>query len=821
MSSVVLDAERLADIAARMDLREPNREAVASLAMRLSQHYDVDGLSTPFEAIIDSATGVGKTYVMAAAIEYLVAANGIRNFAIIAPGRTILDKTVANFSEGHPKSLLGVMESRPVVITAENFNTPTMRVAMDDDSQVKLFIFTVQSLTAPGSKQGRKTHTFQEGLGEAFYTHLAEVEDLVVLADEHHTYYGPAFSKAIRNLDPHALVGLTATPHAKTPKEQVIFRYPLAAAIADRLVKTPVIVGRRDDRTDATTKLSDGLVLLRSKAKLATAYAMENHLPPVKPVMLVIAKDIAEADEYGAILASGELDPELSSEDVLVVTSKSADEALAKLAAVEEPDSRVRVIISVGMLKEGWDVKNVYVIASMRASVSTILTEQTLGRGLRLPWGSYTDVELLDTLEVVAHERYEDLLKRAGVLNESFIDTRTQAVLRENSAGDTVAVIETTTVSVPVVEGPLAGTALDSGGGVAPTATVLMSVEERTARVEEDSDLALSQEYRPRDGMPQIAVPRLVMQPVRASFSLNDITNLVPFQELGRKMAKNPETELRRMKISARVVTGPDGMRRTELVTTTAVDKIYAPSALLPLNQSRVALAEAVLAAPVVPARKKERAAVAPLLDAFLEGLGPDAEELLSAYFDRAAARLISLVTDEQRRYATRPLYNEVVDLVSLNATRISARKVSNDRTGKFSKNVAYNNWTRSLYPVDWFDSEPERAVANIVDDDDAVLCWVRLHINELPILWRSDGRKYNPDLIVVETDGTHWVVEIKMDRDIASEEVLAKRNAAQRWANNVNTDEKVDVQWRYLLASETDIRAATGSWTALKGLGS
>ena len=63
------------------------------------------------------------------------------------------------------------------------------------------------------------------------------------------------------------------------------------------------------------------------------------------------------------------------------------------------------------MLKEGWDVRNVYVIASMRSSVSEILTEQTLGRGMRLPFGAYTGIEILDTLEVVAHERYEELLE--------------------------------------------------------------------------------------------------------------------------------------------------------------------------------------------------------------------------------------------------------------------------------------------------------------------------------------------------------------------------------------------------------------------------
>src|SRR5687768_12748970 len=109
-------------------------------------------------------------------------------------------------------------------------------------------------LTKPTSKQGKRTHTFQETLGGAFYEHLANLTDLFVFADEHHAYFGPAFSDAIHALTPYALVGLTATPHNKTPDSQIIFRYPLAAAIADRLVKTPVVVGRKDDRVDPETK---------------------------------------------------------------------------------------------------------------------------------------------------------------------------------------------------------------------------------------------------------------------------------------------------------------------------------------------------------------------------------------------------------------------------------------------------------------------------------------------------------------------------------------------------------------------------------------
>ena len=177
---------------------------------------------------------------------------------------------------------------------------------------------------------------------------------------------------------------MTATPHKATPPEEIIFRYPLAAAIADKLVKTPVIVGRRDDRTDSDTKLTDGVTLLKAKKEALDAYAQAHGVEPVNPVMLVVAKDIKDAEEYGKILKSSEFFTGAYAESVLVVHSKSPDEALAELAKVEDPESPVRIIISVGMLKEGWDVKSVYVIASMRASVSDILTEQT--ESLRECW---------------------------------------------------------------------------------------------------------------------------------------------------------------------------------------------------------------------------------------------------------------------------------------------------------------------------------------------------------------------------------------------------------------------------------------------------
>ena len=361
-----VDLDRIEAVSSSMDLRSPNREALESIVW-MSWHHFASGRPAPFEGVVDSATGVGKTYIIAAALDYL-AGQGIRNFAVICPGRTILNKTVDNFTAGSARSLLGGMEVEPVVITAENFDTAAMRAQMDDPDEVKLYVFTVQSLLRPTSKVGKRTHKFQEGLGSAFYARLQAAGDLIIFADEAHTYWGRAFSEAVRELYPQLQIGLTATPHPRTPPEQIIYRYPLAQAIADRLVKTPVLVGRKDDLSDPETKLLDGIALLERKEQAIERYCKNTGAEPITPLMLVVAQSIEEANDLGDIITGPSFAGGRYGERVLTVHSDAADEALEALETVGAADSPYRIVISVGMLKEGWDNKAVYVLASMRAS---------------------------------------------------------------------------------------------------------------------------------------------------------------------------------------------------------------------------------------------------------------------------------------------------------------------------------------------------------------------------------------------------------------------------------------------------------------------
>jgi type III restriction enzyme len=802
---------RLDRIAAQLELRDPNYRAVETLAIRLQRHYENGGQS-PFEGVVDAATGVGKTYMLAASIE-LLAEEGTRNFAVVTPGRTILSKTVANFTPGNPKSLLDGMDVDPVVITADNFKDASIGAAMRDPSQVKMFVFTVQALLRPTSETDRKTRKFQEGLGKAFYEHLVELDDLVVFADEHHCYYGEKFSDAVRGLHPRAIFGLTATPH-KDSEGLVIFRYPLAAAIAEKYVKTPVVVGRKDDRQDEHTKLLDGIRLLEAKRRAMERYCEQTGEQMINPVMLVVAKDTEAADRYEKLLSEPHFADGKYSGHILVVHSKRSkvEESLAALETVEDPSSPVRIIISVGMLKEGWDVKNVYVIASMRTSISDVLTEQTLGRGLRLPFGQYTGWELLDTLEVLAHERYSQLLKKADVINEKFIDHQTVAVARIDAEGNEVTAFEDVPIGTKIFDAES-----NPDSEAMPNGTpIIESVEDRQQEAVNEAE-AIEEELYPAEGTPELLIPRLRMTSVDSRFSLKDITDTEPFERLGKALGSTPSDELLRERLSAHMIDGSE--LKTQLVTGQAIDVIRSAGEELSFEEARDELSRRVRGLRGVPARAGEGVALKPLVQAFLEGLGEKAAPVLSAYMDRAVERFGTLIAAEKKKCETQPRFDTVVELIALKQVRAGRVETSTDRVGIFKKGVGYEGWRKSIYEQEWFDSAPERDLANLLDATGSIDFWARLQTDDLAILWTNAGQQYNPDFIAVENGDQYWLIEVKAERDRTNDVVADKRKAAQRWTNYVNTDPAVSGTWTYLLLFEGDIKTTKNDWAALKAI--
>lgn len=820
----------LDEIASAMDLREPNRDAIHTVALRLYEHTAAASKGF-FEGVVDSATGMGKSFVIAGAIEYF-AQQGGRNFAIVTPGSTIQGKTINQFTAGHPKSLIGGMSFEPTLVHAGNFQAASVASDFADPETVKLYVFTVQSLLKPGSKQGRKTHEFQEGLGGPFYEHLDALEDLIIFADEHHCYGGPKFSDAVRGLTPLALVGLTATPDERKLKKEgvpIVFRYPLAAAIKDRFVKTPVVVGRRDDRTDERTQLLDGVALLTAKEGQLANYAAENpEDASVHPIMLVSCQEIAHAKETVAFLRSDQCaGGRFAGEDVVLeVHSDQKEAALAALDQVEDAGSPTRIIVQVGMLKEGWDVKNVYVITSLRSSISEVLTEQTLGRGLRLPFGSYVEDEfqLLNELEVVAHERYTDLLRRAGKLTQEFVDHRTQLV--EEAGGEDATEVP---VSLPVTVEPGAavpgeeGRLMDGDGARTVLAgapaneagtLVLGSVEEQITKAEQAA--APRQPLKPRKDLPKIEVPRVVSIPVPGSADLTSVTDAVPFRELGRRLAVDPEQFLARSSLEGEV----DAADRTaRLVTKDAETKVAAAVPITTREEGQTDVITRVVQSSTVASRRGAFAQVERLLGWVLEGAGKEKQQtaLLTRYPDRVAVAIVRELSKQLSAISkSKTQINDVVNAEPFAPRpRLERPRTSADRYGKFTKGVAYTGWGKGLFEQAWFDSSPERDLATILDNENTITVWVRLHLKDLPILWDGADREYNPDFLALDIHGTQWILEVKDDRHMNDATVQAKRQAALSWANAVNGPKTYGV-WEYLLISESDLKAAKGSWKAL-----
>lgn len=827
-----LDNALLDEIDAALDLRPPNKAAVETIAYELWRHYRQDRRIDSFEGVIDSATGVGKTYVIVAGVEYLARSHGIRDFVVIAPSRVVLNKTIDQFTPGGARSIIERLTVPVCLITADTFDSPTAASAMDDDSVVKVYAFSVQSLIRPDTTQGRRTHKFQEGLGAGFYERLQQAKPLVVFADEHHLYYGPKFSDAVRALNPWALVGLTATPHRLTPRDKIIFRYPLAAAIAERFVKTPVIVGRKDDKHDLTTKLLDGLVLLDYKRSIANEWAAANALPAINPVLLVVASNTSEADEIAELVRSDAFREGRHRDAVLVVHSnvKESEEpaALLRLSAVEHPSSPIRVIVSVAMLKEGWDVKNVYVLLSTQPSVSAILTEQVLGRGLRMPWGKYQNVEMLDTLEIIAHEKYEDLLAKRGILAAQFIDYTTRAVLQKDAHGNDVVVRENTDVEAGLKDGSRSQSPLTANENedetsprpaTAPT-PVIVTADERVKVGNQEEALAAPVLAAAR----QVPVPRVRVVPRPVIFRLSDVHDEEPFKDLGRRLHADPQTELRRVLVGATVVTDPStGLKVVRTITRTAVDVVHGQGSLIPASELRNQLRDTLLALPVIASRADDGTqtrAAQRIVDAFMEGLNGGADELLAAYLERAGARLAQIVMREYRKQLSAPILDPIVDLVNLGASRVNTRPVNPDPRALPVRGQAFEGWKRSLYAMAWFDSSTERDFALMVDDSDTVDVWVRLLQGDLPIVWTEGGNRYEPDFVVVQKNTDHYLVEVKADRELAAVDVRAKRHAARRWATYANDGLRSgSPRWAYLLVGETDLRQAKGDWAALVGL--
>ena len=126
-------------------------------------------------------------------------------------------------------------------------------------------------------------------------------------------------------------------------------------------------------------------------------YARDTGNRLVRPFVLVVARDTEHAKEIRGLIESDRFFEGRYTGKVMEIHSnqrgEEKEENVQRLIDLEKPENPIEIVVHVNMLKEGWDVTNLYTIIPLRAANSQILTEQTIGRGLRLPYGARTGVE--------------------------------------------------------------------------------------------------------------------------------------------------------------------------------------------------------------------------------------------------------------------------------------------------------------------------------------------------------------------------------------------------------------------------------------------
>lgn len=882
----------------RLSLREPQRESLEILAeidTLVNPHKDQDTAAVltaiqvrypkveDFERDFPSlcfalATGVGKTRLMGAFIAYLHQAKGTRHFFVLAPNLTIYNKLIADFTPNTPKYVFqGITEfalNPPEIITGDNYEGGRGVRAEDraaglaaqplpgmDTIHINIFNISKINTEVRGGAAPR-IKRLAEYIGQSYFDYLAGLTDLVLIMDEAHRYRAAAGMRAINELKPILGLELTATPFiegsggSRTPFKNVIYEYALSNAMNDGFVKEPAVATRENfrasDYSDAQLeklKLEDGVrVHENTKVELAT-YAKQHGVRQVKPFMLVVAQDTGHAEELMVAIKSDDFFEGRYKDRVITVHSNQRGEeseaTVAKLLAVEDPDEPTEIVIHVNMLKEGWDVTNLYTIVPLRTANSRTLVEQSIGRGLRLPYGKRTGNAAVDTLTIVAHDRFQEIIDHAkdpdsvirkGLIIGKDIPLTPQKVMVVPSAAES-RLIGTPIQSqdggnqielLATVEKPLFKT--EAEHSVVKTALSFLPSYERLqcsadlnkpevlAQLSKDVEAhytALPQvEGEPAPDVPAI-VKKVVEVVVQGSIDIPKVV-LVPKGEVSSGFS---EFDLDASKIRFQPVDQPilvEAMRTNERrfmdagLTLSREKRLEDYLVRELMNRDDISYDDHAallykLAGQMVAhlgTYLTERDDIENVLQAHQKQLGDFIYAAMSGHTWEKSDGFESQVT---RGFKT--LQAQAFQAPATEEIRNFKEPVLNKQA---IPQMVFGGFKRCLYPIQKFSSDPERVLAEVLENDRKDLKWVKPARGQFQIHYRfeREEHQYEPDF-VVETDTTKFLLEPKRDDQMRDAQVLAKAEAAKGWckAASLHAAENEGKPWKYVLIPHTAIQ--------------
>ncbi|MBN1970069.1 MAG: DEAD/DEAH box helicase family protein [Candidatus Delongbacteria bacterium] len=337
-------------------------------------------LNRKMAATIDLATGTGKSYVIYGIAQIMLGLCLVDRVLVLCPSLTIEDGLLEKFCKlsEDPALLKSIPDNSKI-------KNPSIKTA---DVTIKEGDICVENIHAVYERTG-------SSIKDSFGANGART---LILNDEAHHIFNPiegrdAVSKNLKKWREFLLseeynfkysIGFTGTAYIQDDYfNDVIYRYSLRQAVDDKMIKMVDYVSKNEE-ADEDVKFQE---IYDNHQQNKNTYRK------VKPLTILVTKDISKAKQLRSWLIEKlcekeSIPAETCENKVLIVTSANEHKANArKLKEVDKKDNEVEWIVSVSMLTEGWDVKNVFQIVPMedRAFNSKLLIAQVLGRGLRIP----------------------------------------------------------------------------------------------------------------------------------------------------------------------------------------------------------------------------------------------------------------------------------------------------------------------------------------------------------------------------------------------------------------------------------------------------
>ena len=852
----------LADLTDKFTL-EKNCDLTAELEKVKTAYPTCADFERTFPSICFAlATGVGKTRLMGAFVSYLYLSKGIRNFFVLSPNLTIYNKLIEDFSNTtSPKYVFqGIGEfvhNNPVIITGDNYNSIG---DLYKEQEIRINVFNISKVNAEirGGKLPR-IKRLSEILGDSYFNYLSNLDDLVLLMDESHHYRADRGMEVINELNPILGLELTATPKVERSGgaikfKNVVYEYSLAKAIQDGFVKEPAVATRKNfDPSQYSLedmdriKLEDGIRIHEDTKVALDIFARDSKMPQVKPFVLVVAKETEHAGKLKNLIISNAFFEGRYADKVMEIHSNQTGEEkvenIESLLSLENPANKFEIVIHVNMLKEGWDVTNLYTIIPLRTAASTTLREQTIGRGLRLPYGKRTGYDKVDKLTIVAHDRFQEIIDEANkpdsiIKKENIITLDTEELSQSKEIITAVSTIQKSTedqqkiidaISAPE-EKQKAQISLDVRKALLSTLPELSSkvaninelkkdeIKEIVVEKIKEKIASSPQQVMFADDMIEktmevyedivdeyanniIEIPRITIQQsndVKSGFKDFDLDtgnlNYQPVSEeiLIKKLREQENSEDIIIGKGRIIIDTPERIIVNELMNYPEVDYDAQTELLFKLADQAVKKFQSYLGSEnimnVVQYHKREigQYIYSQLMEHFYCEV-PDFEKPVVNPFTRIEEHNFSKYTKDSIHHFT-----DTITPASLIPGKV------------------FSGFRKACHNLYKFDSKTEKDFAIILEQpNNGVLKWLRPAQRQFNIYWEHNSRQYHPDF-VAETRNAIFMVETKKEGAIEDQDVQKKTQAALEYCKYATsfTTQNSGKPWKYILIPHNAVQA-------------